>query len=284
MERCYPATTDWSCYPGYNVDPEQATPPYSEIDPTVKARAEMLAWLSLGARTGQSVGTCPVTVRPCAASCGPRGTWVTAVVIGGDMQALGRRGGLLNPMIVGDGDWINACGCFSSDDCSCSRICKAILPGPVGDVIEVKVSGAVVDPSAYRVDNGNQLVRTDGECWPSCQDMNAGPDEEGSFVVTYVQGFPIDDALNFAAGILAAEFLKACTGDKSCRLPAGVASLTRQGVQLDIVSRDPFESLLTGITEVDTVIAAYNPYGLRSAPVVISPDYRPTRQTTWSAP
>lgn len=283
MQRCYPTTTDWSCYPGYDVDPEQAAPPYSEIEPEAKARAEMLAWLTLSARTGQSVSGCPVSVRPCAAACGPRGTWRTAVVIGGNAQALGLRSGLLNPMIVGDGEWINACGCGSGEGCSCTRICEARLVGPVGEVIEVKLSGVALSPSAYRVDNGDRLVRTDGECWPVCQDMNAGPDAEGSFVVTYVQGYPIDDALNFAAGVLAAEFLKACAGDKSCRLPAGVASISRQGIQLDIVSRDPFDSHLTGIAEVDTIIAAYNPYGLRSAPTVISPDYRPNRATTWSA-
>jgi len=60
-------------------------------------------------------------------------------------------------------------------DCSCSRLCEAILPGPVGGIVEVLLDGVALPPTAYRVDNGNRLVRTDGDCWPACQDMAAPP-------------------------------------------------------------------------------------------------------------
>lgn len=279
MDRCYPPTTDWSCYPGY---PDAA--PYSELTAAVKARSEMLAWMTLQSLTGLQAGNCPIAVRPCAAGCGTGGTWFVAPVISASLAGtgIGNPGSFLNPYIA-NGVWFNGCGCGVGDGCGCSRLSEALLPGPVGAIHEVRIDGQVIAPSSYRVDNFDRLVRTDGGTWPMCQDMAAGPDEEGSFIVTMTQGWAPDDALNFAAGQLAAEYVKACNGDKKCRLPRNVSNIVRAGTTIEI-DRDAWRSG-TGIPEVDDVIRAYNPYALKSAPVIVTPETlnagAGARRTTW---
>lgn len=274
MERCYPASTDWSCYAGY---PDAA--PYTELDPNVKARSEMLAWMSLQTLTGLQVGGCPIAVRPCAAGCGAPGTWFVAPVLAGSLAGtgIGNPGSILRPYIA-NGVWFNGCGCGVGDGCGCSRLSEARLPGPVGEVHEVRIDGQVIAPSSYRIDNFDRLVRIDGGTWPLCQDMAAAPDEEGSFIVTMTQGWPADPALNFAAGLLAMEYVKACTNQK-CKLPGNAVQVARAGVTIEL-GRDVFTQG-TGIPAVDEVVRAYNPYGLRSAPEIVSVEHMPVRKTTW---
>jgi hypothetical protein len=366
---CYPDSTDWAC-----ADEDWLT----GLDPEVKARAEMLAWSTLVSLSGYQFSICPITVRPCAAGCLPVGTYYAspAMLAGGTyagVRPTGRSG--FTPHVAPDGNWVNACGCAAAD-CSCTVLSEVILPGPVGGVTEILIDGAVLDPLAYRVDNGNRLVRLDGGVWPACQDManpgsaqyepvvidgptavvtftregqevtmlvdpkaglggttdgplpwptepanllvnasmgqgnltfpsgpgfsaNHGPIAEsvtvkyltsaapaepsaaGTFLVTYYRGVAPNALLDFAAGVLAQEYALACLGSE-CRLPSNVTAITRQGVSYQM-NADPFVNGFTGIDEVDAVLRIYNPYGLRSAPVIASPDARPRgRVTTWS--
>lgn len=260
---CYPSTADWRCLPDGTT-----------LDPELKETAEMLAWSALRVLTGFQTGNCPVTVRPCAAACGGLGTWFTAIVPGEGLAGVANMGGTFHPNIV-DGMWINACGCGPGDTCSCQRLSKIVLPGPIGEVVEIKVDGAVVDPSAYLV-IGDAIVRTDGTPWPRCQDFSAGEDEVGSFVVTYRQGYPIDELVNIAADRLAMEFFYACTNDGRCQLPANTQLVVRQGVTLEL-NGSIFNSEKTGLAEVDVVIAMLNPFGLKVGPQVWSPDRRVVR-------
>jgi hypothetical protein len=259
---CGPAAscwdTDWSC-----ADKDF----YDGLDPAVIRRAESLAWSTIRSLSAYQVGQCPTTVRPCARRClGPSTWWQT-----------GRS--LLNPQVI-DGNWVNtSCGCKTP--CSCSYVPTVVLPGPVGRVDEVIVDGVVLDPLSYRIDNGNELVRTDGQDWPMCQDMAAACGEPGSFCVTYVRGAVPDELGCWVAGMLAQEFAKACTGGK-CRLPAGVTQVTRQGVSFTI-GTGPFPGGVTGIREVDAYIELFNPNHLTQAPTVWSPDLGRTRRTTWAA-
>lgn len=277
---CTPPGTDWSCaYTEEQLEEMRA-------DPVVEAqmkRSEALAWMTLAALTADQIGTCPITVRPCKAGCNiGGGTWMTAPV-----DASGRFAGVLAgrmtpfaPFVNGQGSWVNSCGCGISD-CSCTALCEAILPGPVGDVLEVWLHGAVLDPSAYRIDNGDRLVRTDGDCWPLCQDMTQNAHGDDAFSVTYYRGVAPDVVTLWAAGELAVEYFKACRNDKSCRLPAGVRSVTRQGVSFEIQT-DLFTDGRTGIREVDALVARLNPFRLRMAPVIATPQSRRPRMTTWS--
>jgi hypothetical protein len=58
----------------------------------------------------------------------------------------------------------------------------------VYDVTEVQVDGVVLPDGAYRVDAPGRLVRTDGGCWPDCQDMGAPAGADNTFFVTYRYG------------------------------------------------------------------------------------------------
>jgi hypothetical protein len=236
-----------------------------------KLLAEEWAWTAFQMLAGMQVALCPVTVRPCKKSCRFGNYYVAPVGEPG--------GGSFSPHIV-SGQWINS-WCGDSFDCSCSSVEEVVLPGPVGAITEVKVDGQVVDPTAYRVDNGNRLVRTDGQGWPYCQDMTAPDSEEGTFSVTYIQGAAADSLVNYAVGVLADEFYRSITGDKKCRLSSRVTAVTRQGVSYEM-SPGLFSNGVTGIDEVDVIIMRYNPSKLKQRPQVASPDSlraRPRQRT-----
>lgn len=265
---CWPV--DWGC-----ADEDLL----AGLDCATRQWAEELAWATLRSLTAYRVGNCPVTVRPCAKPCGPQyATWFDAPVTGSDFPGYIGGPGMLNPRVV-DGAWVNVgCGCTTA--CSCTYVPTVWLPGPVGEVLEVSIDGVVLDESTYRVDNGTDLVRLDGQAWPKCQDMAAGCDDVGSFCVTYVQGFVPDMMAERVAGILATEYAKSCAGG-ACRLPSGVTSVTRQGITWEQVS-DGFAAGYTGIREVDAYVRYLNPNGLAVAPQVYSPDLRRPRVVTWT--
>jgi hypothetical protein len=161
------------------------------------------------------------------------------------------------------------------------------LDGPVDSIVSVTVDGVVIDPNTYRVDNGVWLVRTkdldEDNCWPQFQDFNlSSTGSAGTFFVTYLRGLAVPTALQQAAGELACEFAKACVG-AACRLPGRATSIARQGVSISLVGVDALlERGLTGISTVDSIIRAYNPYGLTGPMRIASPDFpEPTRVQTW---
>lgn len=237
---CVPYEPDTSCCADWSSYPSG-----------VSEWAKAMAWSALRTLTAGRVGNCPVVMRPClSAPCNECATdaW-------------------MHPHIR-DGYWINSvCG---SPRCSCARLCEIAFPGPVAEVLEVSWSGSTIPLSAFRIDNGNLLVRQDGECWPSCQRMDLPLGEPCTLGVTYVPGLVPGIAGLWAAGVLACEFAKACTGAK-CRLPASVTSISRQGVSMDI-DTGLWAGGLTGIREVDAYILSVNPNQLAIAPMVWSPD------------
>jgi hypothetical protein len=183
---------------------------------------------------------------------------------------------MLRPFTRG-GFWYNApCGC-GTKDCSCTEICEIAMPGLVAAVHSVWEHGVELPHSAYRIDNGRLLVRQDGLCWPECQDMTKDWDHPDAFTVIYTPGIKPGNAGEWAAGVLAYEFAKACNGDK-CRLPSSVSSLSRQGVSMDF-SQGMFPDGNTGIREVDAYILSINPNHLTQPPRVWSPDVTGPRYT-----
>lgn len=266
---CWPV--DWSCVPAAELD---------GMDEGLRARAEVMAAQVLRSLTAYRVGGCPIVVRPCASGCGPTGSYMAAPTVGANADALGGPVAQWWPHVE-SGAWVNtSCGCTSSG-CGCSVVPEVQLPGPVGYVAEVRVDGQVLAASAYRVDDGYRLVRTDGGSWPKCQDMAAGIDQEGAFSVEYLQGYPVDGLGSWVAGVLANEFALACNGSK-CRLPAGVTTIARQGVSMDLVT-GAFSTGLTGITEVDAWVRAWNPNHLVMPTTVWAPGLASAkaRTTTW---
>lgn len=247
----------------------ECCPNWDTYTPENQQRSLRLASFLMWAATGRRYGACSVTVRPCGNDrmCRDCGFWAW-------------DSGWMRPYIM-NGLWRNCgCGC----PCDCQPHCQVRLPGPVASVTEVLIDGVILAGDAWRVDDNQWLVRTDGECWPKCQDYNVDVPEAGTFQVTYTRGDPIPQYILDAAATLACEFAKACARDTSCRLPGRLQTLTRQGVTATMVDiTTVLKYGLTGLTDVDMVIMADNPYGHRSRPWFYSYDTR-TRTRTVTQP
>jgi hypothetical protein len=250
---------------------------FDSLSPEQVALSEALAAQTLRMLTGFRVGGCSTTVRPCNRSCVP-GSWLIAP--SPSILFAGAYGGSFgfSPYVGPDGAWRNACGC-RGDGCSCVKVEEVWLPGNVGRVDEVVLDGVVLDPSTYRVDNNNRLVRTDGGHWPVCQDMNLDSGE-GTFLVTYLDGNPVDGVGAMVGGVLAAEFAQACLSGE-CALPNRVQQITRAGISQEL-DPDMFQNGNTGNQTVDAYIRIWNPTdSLPSG--IYSPDAPRARRTTWRA-
>lgn len=264
----------------WDLSPEVCCETWPTLDPAVQAVAIEYATTIMWAATGKQFGLCPQTVRPCGRYCGTSGT-----------MGLIWDNGLFGPYIpyILNGQWRNCfCGCgdlgAGPGCCSCEPSCQVYLPGPVASIVEVTQDGFLVDPSAYRVDDNKWLVRTDGACWPDCQnfsvDAGLGIFNDNTMTVTYVRGYPVPQAVLNAAGTLACEYSKACM-NQPCRLPGRLSTVARQGVQLTFQNVDfLIDNMFTGIPEVDQIIKAYNPYALARPMRIYSPDLPVVRQTT----
>lgn len=240
-----------------------------------QALAERLAAFTLYSLTGRQFGTVTLTLRPCNAPGLPPLYQTYPVNL---LNPWGTdEGQTYYPVYIVDGVWHNA-GCAGLN--CCGAACELRLPADVVSISSISTDGATVDPSAYRVDNRRLLVRTDGACWPRCQDL--GKDSgAGVFTVTGVFGHTVPQELLDAAGILACEIGKAIT-NQACRLPQRMQSLTRQGVSVQFPAVNTYlDRGLTGLNEVDQLVVQFNPDRLRQAPMVFSPDLSPTRITTW---
>lgn len=253
--------------------------PLASLPASGVATFEEMAATYLWDWTGRKYGQCEVTLRPCRQDCweGRSTFW------GGSGGPL--RGGLpFTPALI-RGQWYNL-GCGTCGDaCGCGSTQALRLPGPIASVGEVQIDGTVLDPAAYRVDNGRFLVRQDGALWPTCQDMNLVLGQPDTWGVTYTKGYAVPKGGQVAAGLLANELAKAACNDKTCGLPRRVQSITRQGVTVAVLDAfDDIDEGHTGIWLIDSWVASVvrRPRRMR----VLSPDRRPPRyrQTTWPVP
>lgn len=272
MALCYPDTAIWPdpsilpVEPDAPVDPDDLTPEEEAAAALYALESEQveialsLGWTTLQSLSAFQISICPVTIRPCKKSCAYGSYFVAPVQLGSGLAPFWPY--------VRNGQWFNST-CGHWNDCGCTTIREVTLPGPVGEVVEVVIDGEILDPESYRVDNGNRLVRQDGELWPACQDFNLPMGEVGTWSVTYSHGATADILVRYAAGVLASEYLASMQG-RDCRLPSGTTNIVRQGITIE-VQTDLFESL-TGIPEVGAVIMRYNPYGQRMPSRVFSPD------------
>jgi hypothetical protein len=140
----------------------------------------------------------------------------------------------------------------------------------VQQVTQVALAGEIFDPAFYRVDDGRWLVRTDGGVWPAQNDPRVSPP---AFQVTLEHGLPVPADGVRAASVLACEIALACSGDKECRLPKRITSVSRQGVSMVVL--DPLTLLdenKFGIPEVDYFVKSANPTRVRQRARVLSPD------------
>jgi hypothetical protein len=157
--------------------------------------------------------------------------------------------------------------------CTCGQPCQLDFAPllPVTSIEQVLVDGTEVTDFVL-LDN-RWLARTDGDCWPSCQDMLLASTEPDTFEITYRHGLAPPESGRLAARQLACELVKSCSGG-DCQLPARVTSVTRQGISMAIL--DPLDFLdngRTGLYFVDLFLKAVNPDGMRGHVSVMSPDY-----------
>lgn len=204
--------------------------PLAGYDPSVTGAALTAASEMLYNLSGQRFSQCEVAIRPCRQDCyGNAGWWG-----GGWRGGWGYYGGgsFVTPVNLGGGNWINlTCGACSSG-CSCSIVSEVFLPGPVLEIVEVKVDGIVLTGGVdYRLDDYRKLVRLGGNQWPICNNLNLADTEPGTWSVTAVYGEPVPMLGQIAVGELACEFVKLIAGE-ACALPPGVTELTRQGLSM----------------------------------------------------
>ena len=227
---------------------------------SVQTYALNFAQTILWAATGRRFGLCTVTTRPCFRKRSPLYVEYRSTMFWG----LVNQGTAALAAFYDD----LACACGSSCGCSNTRL---PLTWPVDSITQIQIDGDVFAASDYRLD-GNTLVREDGSSWPTSQNLDLPITEDGTFAVTYVVGEPVPDLLNEAAGVYACEVAKARLG-RACSLPRRVRTITRQGVTIEMVeTADYLDKGLTGVSEIDEVIRAYNPYGQRDRPRVRSLD------------
>lgn len=251
------------------LDPACLTDEWDEMGVEVQDRASALASETLHRLTGRRVGGCPITVRPCQQS----GCWSAFVPFLGYSA--------LSPGLDTHGHWVNSCGCGGD---KCAADCEIKLPAPIGRLDSIKINGIEEDLEDYRVDSSRFLVWVgEGDCpFPASQDLSLPDTEDDTFSVTYLNAYPVDSLGSHAAGLLAVEFGKACSGNK-CRLPKNVTEVSRSGVTFEITP-GLFPGGFTGIQPVDAFIELWNPAGHTHRSQVWSPDMSTYRHTTLTPP
>jgi len=151
------------------------------------------------------------------------------------------------------------CSCRRSP-CGCGRYPFIDLQDryPVVSVDFVTINGVNLDASDYRVDDFHRLVRLDGQCWPSCNDLTLPSTEPGTFEVIYTAGRRPPIQLQMAAAELACELKRACNG-LDCRFPSNVTHVSRQGVSMDISAVEAaVNGGVSGIAAIDIAVGQYN--------------------------
>lgn len=252
---------------GWTIPDPLCCDEWETLDPVIQASARDYAALILWAATARQFGLCEVTVRPCGMKRCNDGML--------EFYGFSWSGGTWTPYIF-NGAWFN---CACPGICCCDPRCQVRLMGPVDSIVEVLIGGIAVDPDTYRVDDNHWLVRTGGECWPTCADMDTD-DGDNVFEVTYIRGTTPPPALLRAASTLACEWGKACLGG-DCRLSNRVTSIARQGINIEMM--DPSALLdgnRTGLWEVDSIIAALNPYDRKQRARIWAPEMIPPRTVT----
>jgi hypothetical protein len=141
-------------------------------------------------------------------------------------------------------------------------------------LVSVVIGGEAVPTGSFRIDDGEWLVRTDGECLPMCQDA------EG-WTVTYMRGISVPPGGQRSLGEIMAQVYAACNS-KPCALPQHLQTIAKQGVTVGMFNPLDFvREGKTGLYFTDLWLTAVNPQARPQAARIASPDYDPGRVTTW---
>lgn len=225
----------------------------SQADEAVAAAIDVLITLTAGQFPG-IVG--PVIVRPQVRCWHDRGPYATRYSMGG----------------------YGYFGRFGRGSCSC--LSSVTLAGiPVREIIAVKVDGAFLTSSEYRLD-GQDLVRMRDVAqprrpvsWPTRQVLDLPDTEDDTWAVTYMWGaVPPWQGIE-AAKELACEIMNACDPDSDCAIPSGVVSIVRSGLTINRAAlAEALAKGTVGLPMVDLFTGTYNPDKLKQRAAVWSPD------------
>jgi hypothetical protein len=155
-------------------------------------------------------------------------------------------------------------------------------------VTSVKIDGAELDPTTWRLDPGGKLIRVQPDpngpalAWPCCQSPSAPPGAVGTFEVSFMYGEDPPQYVALASAVMGGEMALGANPATAgiCRLPKHVQTLTRQGVTATFITDVTviLSKGFTGIPVVDQAIAAANPHHLFQPSRVVSPDVIPHRR------
>jgi hypothetical protein len=232
----------------------------------------------------QFPGVCERTVRPCSQKCGC--PWYSGPASYG-----------FSPFFWTGTPWGFAGGWWwwneSGDRFGCTPLSKVRLAGyPVRAITNVIIDGTVLPEfdtvtgsRNWRLDKRRYLIRMDQppvapatlatpQFWPGCQNLSLDADQPGTFEITYEWGQAVPSLGKAAAVELANQLWLSC-GGAECSLPAGVAKVTRQGIEIErgLLANWMDPAKPTGLVALDTFLTAYwgqKRGGRRSA--VWSPD------------
>lgn len=261
------------------------------VSTTQLAKAITFATAILFRLTGRVFpGECPRTVRPCFADgggCGSGQGWLQWPLGGWsfwvwDQAAQGWSFPSLPYRI--DGEWYNQWMDGGACEGSCN-LPSVTLPSPVANVTEVVIDGEILDPSAYKVEGYERLVRVDGHHWPCVQNrhrdsspyvgVNDGS-KKNTWQITYTYGRGPGLDGEIACATYAAEIAKWLCNADDCQLPQRVKHISREGVELDFM--DPLTFIKegeTGVYLVDLWIHSINPRKLPHRAKISRMDRRP---------
>jgi len=114
---------------------------------------------------------------------------------------------------------------------------------PVRDVLSVQIDGETLDPSAWRLRPGtNLLARIDGNLWPTWQDPDRDLGEVGTWGIEFRWGTDLPPEGLPLVWLYACELTKLCRGSSDCQLSPGVRIVSRPGVEYDEVVVDPADA------------------------------------------
>lgn len=223
-------------------------------------------------------GTCDATVRPCRSSGPGMPALLASGSFLGSSSYLAPWGGGYPSFSGWFGGPSGGCSCANTDDCGCGSLSRVTLGGyPVTSVTEVKIDGAVLDASAYHVEDYRSIVRDDGGLWPCCQHLNLADTEPGTWSVAFEYGMAPPEGGVLAAEVLACELYRGCKGGE-CAIPERTINLVRQGVTMQLISpqdigMDPKTGdVRTGLFAVQLFLSAYGTKRRRRPGTIASPD------------
>jgi hypothetical protein len=183
--------------------------------------------------------------------------------------------------VVGPWDWGYPLS-YLCDTClvACSPSLVKLSGYPVTEITEVKIDGAVLAATEYRLHKHRFAMRLNDARWPLTQDLTLPDTEDNTWSIAYTYGASVPSIGQSAAAQLACELYKACdpTAGSNCVLPTGVTRITRQGITIDRLAFTSWAfkdgNWRTGLPLVDAFLSAYNPSGLLRRPVFWAPGKR----------